>query len=215
MDPMLRKALRKHNGLRQQLDNMLLGEQGDVVEAELKKFLTKRPCWIPVTEKPKPQPTVFILTIDRTHYPFNPETFIGKGWSFWRGPADSNGLEGDLEQDEKSLALIKVNPSEILLETQLCPGESYTTGEERLKRLISADRIRLDLGVFKSLWQDQSMIPESWKGKTTFFDGQTLRGPGGDRYALYLCWYGGRWGWFVYWLSSRRNVAYPSAVLAK
>jgi hypothetical protein len=46
MDPMLRKALRKYSGLRQQLENVLLGEEGDAWEAELKKFLAKRPCWV-------------------------------------------------------------------------------------------------------------------------------------------------------------------------
>ncbi|MFA6416500.1 MAG: hypothetical protein WCW56_03395 [Candidatus Paceibacterota bacterium] len=58
MDAMLRKALRKYNGLRQQLDNVLLGEDGDVWEAELKNFLAKRPCWIKscvVVEPPKPE----------------------------------------------------------------------------------------------------------------------------------------------------------------
>jgi hypothetical protein len=46
MDAMLREALRKYNGLRQQLDNVLLGENGDEWEAEFKKFLAKRPCWV-------------------------------------------------------------------------------------------------------------------------------------------------------------------------
>ena len=45
MDAMLRKALRSYSGLRQQVDNVLLGDEGDVWEAELKKFLAKRPCW--------------------------------------------------------------------------------------------------------------------------------------------------------------------------
>ncbi|MBI2474491.1 MAG: hypothetical protein HYV68_02205 [Candidatus Taylorbacteria bacterium] len=48
---MLRKALRKYNGLRQQVDNVLLGDEGDLWEAELKNFLAKRSCW--VTETPK------------------------------------------------------------------------------------------------------------------------------------------------------------------
>ncbi len=45
MDPMLRKALRKYSGLRQQLENVLLGDEGDIWEAEMKNFLAKRPCW--------------------------------------------------------------------------------------------------------------------------------------------------------------------------
>lgn len=46
MEKVLRNALLKYNGLRQQLDNVLLGEEGDVWEAQLKNFLAKRPCWV-------------------------------------------------------------------------------------------------------------------------------------------------------------------------
>ncbi len=46
MDPTLREALRKYRALRTQLDNMLLGDNGDEVEAELKKFVAKLPCWM-------------------------------------------------------------------------------------------------------------------------------------------------------------------------
>lgn len=52
MDHTLREALRKHRALRTQLDNMLLGDDGDEVEAELKRFVAKRPCWKPKT-RPK------------------------------------------------------------------------------------------------------------------------------------------------------------------
>lgn len=65
MDAMLRKALRKYNGLRQQVDNVLLGEDGDMWETELKKFLAKRACWnngqdVQVAE-PKPTPSILEL----------------------------------------------------------------------------------------------------------------------------------------------------------
>ncbi|OJI06955.1 hypothetical protein BK005_02300 [bacterium CG10_37_50] len=42
---MLREALLKYRGLRQQVENVLLGDDGDEWEAELKNFLAKRPCW--------------------------------------------------------------------------------------------------------------------------------------------------------------------------
>lgn len=57
MDTMLREALRKHRGLRQQVENVLLGEDSDIWEAELKKFVAKRPCWVnvpKVAEKSNP-----------------------------------------------------------------------------------------------------------------------------------------------------------------
>ena len=56
MDPMLRQALRKYRELRTQFENCLLGEDGDVWEAEAKKFVAKRPCWTngPVAQVKKP-----------------------------------------------------------------------------------------------------------------------------------------------------------------
>lgn len=158
--------------------------------------------------------------IDRTK-PFNPAEFIGEGWSFWRGPMDGNGLEGDLEQDSRSLELTEVDFSKILLETCLKDGENYTSGDERIERLIKAERILLDLGVFKTLWDNKASIParfkEKTKGNTTFifFDGQTLRSPFGFRSSL--CLYlldGGVWRWLVFRLDGSRNTLSPSAVLA-
>lgn len=51
MDSMLRKALCKHRRLRDQLENLLLGEDGDEVERQLKNFVAKRPCWTETFEE--------------------------------------------------------------------------------------------------------------------------------------------------------------------
>lgn len=160
-----------------------------------------------------------VITVDRST-PFNPAEFIGTGWSFWRGPADGDGLEGEPEQDSRSLALTEVDVSKILLEAQLKARETYTTGEERLKRLVAAGRIRLDLGVFKTLWDNKTLIPARFKemtgGNTTyiFFDGQVLRGPYGGRCTLDLYWHDGEWRWHCHWLGGDRYANRPSAVLA-
>ncbi len=160
-----------------------------------------------------------VITIDRTA-PFNPAEFIGAGWKFWLGPADGDGLSGELEQDSRSLALTEVDVTKIFLEVHLKKSETSTTGEERLKRLIATNRVRLDLGVFKTLWDNKALIPASWKEKTggnttyIFFDGQILRSPDGRRYTLYLYWDGGEWRWLVYWLDISRHANDPSAVLA-
>ena len=77
-----------------------------------------------------------IITVDRKK-PFNPAEFIGKGWSFWRGPADGYGLQGELEQDERSLALTTLDTGKIILKTSLEGEKSWITGEENLKRLKS------------------------------------------------------------------------------
>src|SRR3989344_2680195 len=46
MDVMLRQALRKHRELRNQVEALLLGDDGDVCERELRKWVAKRPCWV-------------------------------------------------------------------------------------------------------------------------------------------------------------------------
>lgn len=162
------------------------------------------------------------LPIDRTT-PFNPAEFIGIGWSIWRGPADGDGLSGEEDQDERSLALKEIGPAKILLETCL-QDEKSITGEERILRLKGAGRIRLDAAIFQVFWKNKPLIPEHFKKKIQgnatyiFFDGTPLRSPDGGRYTLYLCFEGGRWCgrwyWRCSWLGNDRSVHNPSAVLA-
>lgn len=148
--------------------------------------------------------------------PFNPEEFLGKGWSFWRGPADGDGLTGDVAEDlDEELDLGKIE-----LKPYLNKGEDYTTGEERLLRIASAGDNPLGTRSFQTFWKTQGLIPEEWKkltnGNTTyvFFDKVVLRGPGGNRYTLYLCWDDDEWDWDCRWLDRKRSVNNPSAVRA-
>ncbi len=177
------------------------------VEA-LKKFLRKENPW-PISS----------IVIDRTT-PFNPAKFLGEGWSIWRGPANGDGLSGDEEQDERSLALTEVDLSKVRFETCLRDGEPRINGEEKLKRLREAGHIRLDAKVFQSLWEHKDKIPESWKEKINgntrfiFFDGTILRSPYGGRLVLYFYWLGGEWSWSFYWLVDVWCGGSPSAVLA-
>jgi hypothetical protein len=162
-----------------------------------------------------------IFRIDRTA-PFNPAEFIDQGWSIWRGPADGNGLEGEEEQDTRSIALTEIDLSKILLETYLKNGEMATTGEERIKQLNAANRIKLDAKIFQALWENLDKLPEKFKQKTNgnttfiFCDGTVLRSPIGDRYALYFFWCADnrKWLWSYFWLGYGRNVSNPSACLA-
>lgn len=148
-----------------------------------------------------------IIPIDRT-VPFDPVKLLGQGWK----------IE---EQDERSLALTQVNLADVRLEHMLKKGEDRITGEEKLKRLKKANSIRLDAKVFQTLWENQSLIPETWKQKTkgnttyVFFDGTVLRCPDGLRCVLYLYWRGGQWYWrYVHWLGVGWGADHPSAVLA-
>ncbi len=142
-----------------------------------------------------------VLAIDRGR-PFDPAKFIGEGWSI-------------VEQDERSLALSEVNIGDIQLVTMLKDGETYVRGEEKLLRLKASGKIRLDAKVFQTFWENNDLIPESWRGKTVFFDGTVLRRPNGDRCVLCLCWNGVKCHWYCYWLEHDWDVRNPSAFLAK
>jgi hypothetical protein len=148
-----------------------------------------------------------VISIDRS-IPFDPTTFIGNGWS----------IE---EQDERAIALTEINLTEVMFDSTLEKGEKSIKGEDKLKRLKEkTNRIRLDAGIFKTLWENQILIPEKWKeqtnGNTTFifFDGTVLRNSNGDRYVLYLYWSDGEWDWDDDWLEDGWRAHDPSAVLA-
>ena len=146
-----------------------------------------------------------IIPIDRST-PFNP-AFVGGGFRID-------------EEDKNSLKLTEVNLSKVSLETMLEEGETRVNGEEKLKRLKKAKHIRLDAKVFQTLWENQELIPASWKEKTNgnttyiFFDGTVLRDSDGDRYVLYLYWFGDRWDWDGRWLGRDWRASLPSAVVA-
>ena len=147
-----------------------------------------------------------VINIDRS-IPFDPKTFIDDGWS----------IE---EQDERSIALTEINLTEVMFDSTLKKGEKIIKGEDKLKRLKKkTNRIRLDAGIFKTLWENQILIPLKWKeqtkGKTTFifFNGTVLRNSHGSRFVLCLYWSDGEWDWHYDWLESDWDANDPSAVL--
>jgi len=161
-----------------------------------------------------------ILSIDRSK-PFNPATFIGTGWSIWRGPADGNGLEGEEERDSRSATLTELDLDKVQLMTCFKRGESMTTGEERIKRLRTYGRVRLDENAFQTFWENREQLPARFKERVNgnvqfiFLDGVVLRSPDGGRYALCLYFSGGgSWRWRSDWLDCDRDASNPSAVLA-
>lgn len=140
---------------------------------------------------------------------FNPSRFIGDGWS----------IQND-ETDARSTLLTELDLTKVQHVTMLKDGESNIKGEEKLKRLKASDYIRLDADIFLTLWENQHLIPLSWKeevnGNTRFiyFDGTVLRNSGSYRCVLSLYWSGSRWDWYVSWLGRDWRDSRPSAVLA-
>ena len=124
------------------------------------------------------------------------------------------------EEDERSLKLNEIDLTKIEFANMLKDGETSIVGEEKLRRLKKDGRIRLDAKIFQTLWEDQSLIPESWKVKINgeirfiYFDGTILRFSDGDRYVLYLYWDDGQWYWDYRWLDHVFRAHRSSAVLA-
>lgn len=162
---------------------------------ELAKFARRESCW-----------ATSIINIVRGS--FNPAEFIGAGWNIITD-----------ETDARSIALTELDLTKVQQMTMLKDGETFIQGEEKLKRLKASDYIRLDADIFLTLWENQHLIPESWKEKVNgntryiFFDGTILRISDGDRCALCLYWGGGAWSWFVSWLDNGWLGNNPSAVL--
>lgn len=153
-----------------------------------------------------------IITIDRSR-PFNPVEFLGEGLAIWKGPVNGDGLSGEEDQDERSLALTEVNLADVKLVTMLNDGEDCVKGEEQLKRLKASGQIRLDAKFFQTLWENQHLVPESWKEHAVCCDGTLLRSTYGSCDTLRFYWNYGRWCRDCCWLKLGRTVRYPSAVL--
>jgi hypothetical protein len=126
------------------------------------------------------------IKINRRKF-FNPAQFL-----------DHQGLEIE-EQDKASIVLEEIDSSVISLESML-QGETAIKGEEHLKRLKRTGHTRLDARVFQTLWENQHLIPEHWKGTTDspkhiFFDGTVLKNQYG-RYIISMYWDKDReWRW--------------------
>lgn len=150
------------------------------------------------------EPKVIPITRGR----FNPLRFIEPGWRIITE-----------ETDTRSVALSELDLTKVELQTMLSDGESYIKGEEKLKRLKESGKIRLDADIFFALWENQHLIPESWKeqvnGNTRFiyFDGTVLRALKGPACIICLYW-DEKWKWSLDWLESSHFMANTlSAVL--
>lgn len=159
-----------------------------------------------------------VLVADRSK-PFDPVRFLGKGSSIWRGPADGKGLEGEEDQDPRSLALTEVDFSKVAFEHFLKGGESAITGEEKLVRMKADPRVRYDAGVGQALLDEKSQATLRFLHDTygiTWMEFATvLRDSDGDRAFLYLDRSGdGSWVWYYYWLGGVRNAKGVSPVSA-
>jgi len=156
---------------------------------------------------------------------FNPTEFIGAGWTVWKGPADGNGLEGD---DDCVPEPDVMDFEQIVLETHLQKGKTSVHGEEKMRLARAGKNQQLGGRAFLSLWKDWQKCKADGKpeesileklrrakkiGNVIYFFGLTLRGPGGYRCVLYLCFDGVEWRWDCRWLGFHWFSGGPSVAL--
>lgn len=189
--------------LESQVDKKKIGESIRLVEYKPKVADSKRKGLERGERTTSPEKN--IITIDRSQ-PFNPGLFIGSGWM----------IE---EENQESLALSEVDLSQVLFESMLNRNEWSITGEEKIRRLKKANHVFLDAKIFQTLWENQQLIPESWKEKGhIFFDGTIFRylGASGNRGVLELEFHDREWHKSCRWLTHNQAVIDgPSAFLAK
>lgn len=71
-------------------------------------------------------------------------------------------------------------------------------GHKLLKEL--ANKPMLNACVLDYLLKNPDLIPESWKGKATFFFGTIYRNSYGSLFVRFLDWGGEQWSSYYYWL---------------
>ncbi len=139
---------------------------------------------------------------------FDPVSFLGRGWTIWRGPSAGNGLEGEQEIDRRSLVIASVETATQSLIFESCLNEKETdiTGEEKLARLKArGNLLRLGDNIFLGFWNDYQKLKsgsaleylyETRDIKCIDFFGTILRTPGGERSVLRLDRNDeGEWSW--------------------
>lgn len=153
--------------------------------------------------------------------PFNPAKLLGSGWTIWKGPKDGNGLEGEEEQDARSLSITEVKLSEFSFEHCLKSEESSITGETKVGRLEKdhSHLIRPDAQFVQALLDESGRRTLEYirvNLKKTWFDitGTVLRSPRGARCILYLSLFVDQWHWHSHPLDGGWYASDPSLVLA-
>ena len=146
------------------------------------------------------------LFIDRTE-PFDTVKYLG----------EERAID---EQDERSFALSQIDVSKIDLQTMLKDKEDHLDGEKSLERLKKTSHIRLDAKVGQMLYENQNMIPTSWKQKIAgrairiYFGGTIFRNSLDLRSILCLYWKDQQWHLYHDWLKYDHSTSDRFAVLA-
>lgn len=164
------------------------------------------------------------LALDKA---LGPSSFIGEKWTFWKGPADGDGTQGDEDYVSEPDT---VDFAQLVCETHLQGKETTIDGEEKVRRTRTGANRQLGDKTFLALWNnwlacqtagkpEDSILECLWRsGKIKsiiYFFGRILRDPSGYRYVLFLYRSGGGlWHWDYNWLGNHWNAGSPSIALA-
>lgn len=160
-----------------------------------------------------------IFRINRST-PFEPVSLLGSGASFWRGPKDGKGLEGEIEQDARSMALSEIDLGKIRFKSYIPEGQSLVSGENRIVAIGNEHDIALDPKIGQDLYEEEGQKALHFLHDTTGvtwmeFLGQPLRDSDGYRYSLVLYRdHDGSWLRSYGCLDNDRDASYPAAVLS-
>lgn len=173
----------------------------DVVTRQLTAVLADAPSAF----AEKPVPLSKSITLGQKAR-FNPEEFLGKGWTFTRRAP--------------SVPLPVLDLSRVQLYCAANSLEPAVAGVEFLLRLMRASKASLGADAFFHFWEHQDDIPAAWRderqGKPAVigFFGSLLRSPSGNHCVMCLSFELGAWSWRHVWLTSPWDVTGLAAVLA-
>jgi len=122
------------------------------------------------------------------------------------------------EQDKCSLLLTEIDLNKMSFETCLKEGESWITGEEKLRRHAKAKHVLADAKIGQILFEekDQKILEYLYKkyGYSHFeLPGTILRSPDNRCYTLYLHKSLDRWDLDYDHFECGRNADFPSLVM--
>jgi len=118
----------------------------------------------------------------------------------------------DLEiVEHREMGTIEWNPKNVKLHLEPKQKQGFMVGKELYERL--KNKPVLNATVLEYLFENQELIPESWKGKYVYFWGTIYRGSSGSLCVRYLYFCGGQWNWLYDWLGADWCSNDPAAVL--
>ena len=110
------------------------------------------------------------------------------------------------EHDERMTSLLSIDPDRILLVSMLHDDEEMITSKENLKRMKEENFIRLDHFAFRTVWENQYVLPSRWVSEVKqegswpnlsygwiYFDGVVFVDCNGFTQVLRMRWDDGCW----------------------